>query len=125
MIAPFICFDLRFPVWSRNQSASPYDLALYVANWPATRSAQWQALLRARAIENQSYVIGVNRVGTDGNGLAYSGDSQLIDPLGDVQIHFREIEQTGQITLNKDQLEKVRSQFPFLKEADAFRLIHA
>lgn len=119
-IAPYICFDLRFPVWSRNQPEAPYDLALYVANWPAPRSLQWQALLKARAIENQAYVLGVNRVGVDGNGLAYSGDSQLIDPLGDVHIHLRQIEQTAQVNLNKNELDEVRKKFPFLKEADPF-----
>lgn len=121
-IAPYICFDLRFPVWCRNQPAAPYDLALYVANWPAPRSLQWQALLKARAIENQAYVLGVNRVGVDGNGLAYCGDSQLIDPLGDVYIHLRQVEQTAQVGLDKTNLDDVRKQFPFLQEADAYQL---
>ncbi len=122
-IAPYICFDLRFPVWSRNKAEEPYDLALYVANWPARRSLQWQALLKARAIENQSYVLGVNRVGVDGNDILYLGDSQLISPLGDVFIHVREIEQVAQVCLNKDVLNEVREQFPFLQEADAFRYL--
>jgi predicted amidohydrolase len=122
-IAPYICFDLRFPVWSRNQASSPYDLALYVANWPASRSMQWQALLKARAIENQAYVLGVNRVGADGNDILYSGDSQLIGPLGDVFIHLHQIEQVAQISLNKKDLDETRKKFPFLQEADSFHLI--
>ncbi len=77
-ILPLICYDLRFPIWSRNRN--DYDLALYVANWPAPRSLHWQTLLTARAIENQAYVAGCNRVGTDGNGLHYRGDSRIINP---------------------------------------------
>ena len=80
-IRPFICYDLRFPVWTRN-IANRFDIAIFIANWPEKRSAHWKALLQARAIENQSYVIGVNRVGIDGNGLAYSGDSSIIDSWG-------------------------------------------
>jgi omega-amidase len=78
-IRPFICYDLRFPIWTRNLNLS-YDLAFFVANWPAKRAAHWRALLRARAIENQAYMIGVNRVGVDGNGFDYSGNSMVIDP---------------------------------------------
>lgn len=113
-IAPYICFDLRFPVWSRNQVEDPYDLALYVANWPAPRRAQWQALLKARAIENQAYVLGVNRVGVDGNDLSYAGDSQLIDPLGDVLVHVHQVEQVAQVNINKEDLHVIRKQLPFL-----------
>jgi omega-amidase len=80
-IRPFICYDLRFPIWSRNLG-NGYDVALFVANWPAARAAHWTALLTARAIENQAYVIGVNRVGLDGNGHAYSGDSMAWTPRG-------------------------------------------
>lgn len=81
-ILPLIRYDLRFPIWSRNRN--DYDLALYVANWPAPRSLHWQTLLTARAIENQAYVAGCNRVGTDGNGLHYRGDSRIINPQGDI-----------------------------------------
>ncbi len=81
-ILPQICYDLRFPVFSRNQN--DYDLALYVANWPAQRSLHWKSLLMARAIENQAYVAGCNRIGTDNNQLVYSGDSQIIDPMGEI-----------------------------------------
>jgi omega-amidase len=80
-----ICYDLRFPVWAKNNFASDtydYDVLIVVANWPAVRSRVWETLLSARAIENQSYVIGVNRVGADGNGLAHSGNSNIIDPKG-------------------------------------------
>lgn len=81
-ILPLVCYDLRFPVWSRN--LNDYDLALYVANWPAPRSLHWQALLTARAIENQAYVAGCNRVGSDGNGCHYRGDSRVINPQGEI-----------------------------------------
>ncbi len=80
-ICPFICYDLRFPIWTRNYRKA-YDIAVFVANWPEIRSHHWKALLTARAIENQAYIIGVNRVGQDGNGLEYSGNSSVIDPKG-------------------------------------------
>ena len=118
-IVPFICYDLRFPVWSRN--TTNYDFALYVANWPAARSAVWQKLLMARAIENQCYVAGVNRVGTDGNGIDYSGNSLLIDARGEI-IH----ELTGQeeftYTLESSLLEEFREKFPVFLDADKFTI---
>ncbi|MCW7539473.1 amidohydrolase [Aquabacterium sp. A7-Y] len=120
-IATFICYDLRFPVWSRNLQGK-YDVALYIASWPARRAAHWQALLRARAIENQSYVVGVNRVGVDGTGLQYSGDSLVIDPLGEILYHGRAGEEVHTTTLDRGRLEEVRSQFPFLKDADLYEL---
>ena len=89
-----ICYDLRFPVWSRNTYKDgnyEYDLMIYVANWPASRSFIWQTLLKARAIENQSYVIGVNRVGDDGFNTPHSGDSMIIDPVGNVIYKPRQI----------------------------------
>jgi predicted amidohydrolase len=79
-ICPLVCYDLRFPVWSRNRD--DYDLLLFVANWPARRAVAWKTLLRARAIENLSYVVGVNRIGKDGNGTTYAGESAAIDFLG-------------------------------------------
>jgi predicted amidohydrolase len=82
-IRPFICYDLRFPVWTRN-IANRYDMAIFVANWPENRSSHWKTLLQARAIENQCYVMGVNRVGRDGNDLSFSGDSSIIDPFGKI-----------------------------------------
>jgi omega-amidase len=82
-IRPFICYDLRFPIWTRN-IGNAYDAAIFVANWPERRAPHWKALLKARAIENQCYVAAVNRVGVDGNGHRYSGDSCIIDPMGRV-----------------------------------------
>ena len=131
-----VCYDLRFPVWSRQQPApapatdSPpetppnpsleYDLIIYVANWPERRSHAWKTLLQARAIENQSYVIGVNRVGDDGNNIAHSGDSMIIDPLGETLYHAPPGEQTLTLTLKKQHLETIRQRFPFWRDADRF-----
>lgn len=120
-IAAFICYDLRFPVWSRNMNGR-YDAALYIASWPERRASHWCALLQARAIENQSYVLGVNRVGTDGNNIAYSGDSTLIDPSGEVRSADRFVEVVKQVVLSRSVLNEVRSRFPFLKDADAHEL---
>ncbi|TAL26454.1 MAG: amidohydrolase [Aquabacterium sp.] len=120
-IAPFICYDLRFPVWTRNREAR-YDLALYVANWPQRRAAHWKALLPARAIENQSYVIGLNRVGADGNGLAYSGDSLAIDPYGETLWKAQDGVEVRPLALSRSRLEEVRTQFPFLQDADDHEL---
>ncbi|MGD8204457.1 amidohydrolase [Pantoea sp. FN0305] len=121
-IAPFICYDLRFPLWSRNIDMR-YDAALYIASWPEKRVAHWQALLTARAIENQSYVIGVNRVGEDGNQLRYNGHSMLIDPLGEVLIDEAEVESVRSATLSRQHLLDIRERMPFLQDADAFSLI--
>lgn len=120
-IAAFICYDLRFPVWSRNLYGR-YDVALYIASWPERRAPHWRALLRARAIENQSYVLGVNRVGTDGNNISHSGDSMLIDPSGEVCSEDRDVEVIRQLVLSRALLNDVRSRFPFLKDADAHEL---
>ncbi|MGY5355464.1 amidohydrolase [Wenyingzhuangia sp. IMCC45467] len=119
-IKPFVCYDLRFPVWSRN--TNNYDLALYVANWPAKRSFAWNSLLTARAIENMSYVVAVNRIGIDGNELKYQGDSKVIDPLGETLIDLKESKTVRQINLKINHLEKVRDKFKFLKDADEFKL---
>ncbi|MEM1328512.1 MAG: amidohydrolase [Bacteroidota bacterium] len=117
-ICPLICYDLRFPVWSRN--TSDYDLLLYIANWPMTRSFHWKSLLIARAIENQSFTIGVNCVGKDGNGYLYSGDSTIISPAGEIlfQAHDREVTQTQ--VLEKTELKRVRRRLPFLADRDHF-----
>ena len=117
-IRPFVCYDLRFPIWCRNLHGL-YDVALFTANWPARRSAHWRTLLRARAIENQAFVIGVNRVGTDGNGLAYCGDSALIDPGGERLVEIRDEVLCQTCTLKRKILEDYRKQFPFLRDADA------
>lgn len=115
-ICPLICYDLRFPTWSRNSASDPYDLLVYVANWPETRSAHWRALLVARAIENQCYVAGVNIVGADGKGLNYAGDSALIDFTGAViwTLH----RQAGLATLRLDlaALQEWRARLPFLED---------
>ena len=115
-----ICYDLRFPEISRNQidsSGTPlYDLLIYVANWPEKRSHHWKSLLLARAIENQCYVVGVNRVGADGNGLNYSGDSQCIDPLGAIYPCDPNTEQLFFVTLSIENLSQVRLSLPFLMD---------
>ena len=135
-----ICYDLRFPVWARNrilqtdsstdEGASTeiptngitpeYDILIYVANWPERRNHAWKTLLCARAIENQCYVIGVNRVGWDGNNINHSGNSLVIDPLGEVLYHMADDEDIFTITLEKEHLQDVRNKFPFWKDGDYF-----
>jgi len=131
-----VCYDLRFPVWSRQtpgEGAAPvasasresdleYDCILYVANWPERRALAWTTLLQARAIENQSYVIGVNRVGNDGNNIYHSGDSMIIDPLGVVLYHGQRKEEVFTQTLRKERLTEVRQKFPFWRDADHFNI---
>ena len=120
-----ICYDLRFPVWARQQakeSGPEYDLLIYVANWPEKRSHAWKTLLCARAIENQCYVVGVNRVGSDANSIYYSGNSLVIDPLGQVLYHMADEEDVNTLTLSKDKLDEVREKFPFWKDADGFNI---
>lgn len=120
-ILPLICYDLRFPVWSRSRN--DYDLALYVANWPAPRSLHWQTLLAARAIENQAYVAGCNRVGTDGNGHHYRGDSRVINPQGEI-IATADAHQATRIDadLSLSALKEYREKFPAWQDADGFTL---
>lgn len=123
-----VCYDLRFPVWARQQinpesTAPEYDLIVYVANWPQRRSHAWKTLLCARAIENQSYVMGVNRVGNDGHQVYHSGDSLIIDPMGEVLYHMPDKEDVFTLTLEKSQLEETRQKLPFLKDADQFRIL--
>lgn len=138
-----VCYDLRFPVWARNRvleilqpagevvlpaaikettnnTRPEYDLLIYVANWPERRSHAWKTLLCARAIENQCYVVGVNRVGRDGNNINHSGNSLVIDPLGEVLYHIADEEDIFTITLQREHLEDVRTKFPFWKDADDF-----
>ena len=121
-VCPMVCYDLRFPVWSRNQTEG-YDLLVYTANWPDKRSAHWRTLIPARAIENQSYVIGVNRVGYDGNEVYYSGGSMCISPLGDVVYYKPEDEDIYTFTLNPKDLHEARQHFPFLKDGDRFSIL--
>lgn len=127
-ICPLICYDLRFPVWSRNVPAGltddapsfAYDLLLYVANWPAPRRHAWNVLLQARAIENLSYVVGVNRVGNDGNQNAYTGDSAVVDFKGEVLFRQPDTEVVHQQTLSLDELCAFRERFPANLDADNF-----
>ena len=141
-----ICYDLRFPVWARNKvitlekpvltseinlpetendiTTNPeFDILIYVANWPERRSHAWKTLLCARAIENQCYVFGVNRVGRDGNNINHSGNSLVIDPLGEVLYHVADEEDIFTIILQKEELEEVRTKFPFWKDGDDFNLM--
>jgi len=145
-ILPLVCYDLRFPVWSRQTPAPPspvpppgdpapsatsapsgdppleYDILIYVGNWPQRRSLAWKTLLQARAIENQSYVVGLNRVGNDGNNIYHSGDSMIIDPLGEILYHGAEKEDIFTITLQKETLTDIRRRFPFWRDADSFSI---
>jgi predicted amidohydrolase len=157
-VLPLICYDLRFPVWSRQtpsgihdgrdslagvrgaggpgvtgragaadpagaaDAAYEYDLLLYVANWPQRRSSAWRTLLPARAVENQCFVAGVNRVGHDGNGIYHSGDSRIIGPLGDILYDAADREEVFSMTLQKETLTGVRQHFPFWRDADHFTI---
>lgn len=119
-VCPMICYDLRFPVWSRNRD--DYDLLLYVANWPARRRHAWRTLLRARAIENLSYVAGVNRVGVDGNGVDYSGDSVAIDFAGQPLTYEHDGDAVETAVLDRQLLVTYRDSFPAHLDADEFDL---
>ena len=142
-----VCYDLRFPIWARQQHGNAlndtgehqtlselpphntehtpeYDLLIYVANWPERRNHAWKTLLQARAIENQSYVIGLNRVGNDGNDIYHSGDSMVIDPLGEALYQKAHDEDVHTHTLSKEKLEEVRKKFPFWKDADEFHILN-
>lgn len=120
-ICPLICYDLRFPVWSRNNG--DYDLLVYVANWPRQRDEVWNTLLKARAIENQAYVAGVNRVGRDGQMIHYSGFSQILDAKG-VLLANAEINQEAVLKaeLSYTELQRFRTVFPVLKDGDPYQL---
>jgi omega-amidase len=121
-ISPYICYDLRFPVWSRNRSE--FDLMIYTANWPESRRGVWNTLLKARAIENQCFVAGVNRIGTDGKGVVYCGESSIIDPYGEIIVSankWLEDSVTGEISLSD--LSEFRTKFPCLKDADDFTIV--
>jgi predicted amidohydrolase len=120
-ICPLICYDLRFPVFSRN--TEDYDLLIYVANWPKTRINAWDILLKARAIENMSYAIGVNRIGFDGNNHEYNGHSQAIDFLGNEIINANENEGVFIVNLDKEKLIETRKKLGFLNDRDGFKLI--
>jgi predicted amidohydrolase len=119
-VCPQICYDLRFPAWCRNRD--DYDVLLFVANWPEPRTSAWTALLRARAIENQCYVIGVNRSGKDPRGLHYAGGSAVYDPLGNTVLDLGETECSDRAIIELDKVTAVRKQLPFLQDADSFKL---
>ena len=119
-ICPLICYDLRFPVWSRNNN--DYDLVLYVANWPAARRSAWDTLLPARAVENLCYSAGLNRTGTDGNGISYDGGSVICDFLGHKLTKADETAQTVSATLDAGKLQRYRRKFPAWKDADTFEI---
>jgi omega-amidase len=139
-ICPLVCYDLRFPVWSRNtlnfqnsdfssqntegvqNTPSYYDVLIYVANWPAIRANAWKSLLVARAIENQAYVVGVNRVGNDGNQIWHSGDSAVIDFKGGIIFETSEKENISTTILNRGDLLKFRNKFGFLNDQDSFKI---
>ena len=120
-----VCYDLRFPVWARQQieDGPEYDVLVYVANWPERRSIAWKTLLRARAIENQCYVIGVNSVGADGNGIMHSGDSTVIDPMGEILYEKANVEDVVTLSLEREVLDAARRKLPFLGDADPFMLL--
>jgi omega-amidase len=119
-ICPLICYDLRFPVWSRN--THNYDVLLYTANWPQRRAHHWRTLLPARAVENQSYVVACNRIGDDGNGIGHSGNSAIISFSGDLLAGGEEAA-IYTATLSKEDLTTYRNAFPFLKDADKFEFV--
>lgn len=122
-IFPLVCYDLRFPVWSRRTPTNDYEVMLFLANWPDRRSYAWRTLLKARAIENQAYVIGVNRVGADGNGMPHAGDSCAVSFSGKIlrqSVPFQAAIQT--VTLNKEYLLRFRERLPFFNDGDSFLL---
>ena len=122
-ILPLICYDLRFPIWSRNRSAAPYDLLLYVANWPQARIDAWKSLLQARAIENLAYTLGVNRLGSDGYGHDYPGQSVLLDMRGGYLAQAGNLQTVLTRTLKASALQEFRQQLPALLDADEFQVL--
>jgi omega-amidase len=118
-ICPLICYDLRFPVWARNDEN--YDILIYVANWPSPRIKAWDSLLKARSIENLCYTIGLNRVGNDNNKLNYPGHSAVYDPFGECLLNFEENEELiKSVILEKKTLQNIRNKFSFLEDRDDF-----
>jgi len=117
-IMPQICYDLRFPIWARNDMN--YDVMINVANWPAVRNPVWEILLKARAIENQCFVVGANRVGTDGKGIAYIGNSLIIDPKGEIILQAADTEGIYTGVINLDEMYEFRKNFPVLNDRDDF-----
>ncbi|MCI4668797.1 MAG: amidohydrolase [Bacteroidia bacterium] len=125
-IAPLICYDLRFPVWSRNRKAKEglaFDLLIYVASWPSKRINHWDALLKARAIENQCFVAGLNRVGNDGNSIPYNGSSAIINHMGEILEHQVDTAKILHQTLDPAMMLKYREKFPFWMDGDIFEIL--
>lgn len=130
-LCPLVCYDLRFPVWARQtppaikdaEQPASYDVLIYTANWPQKRSLAWRTLLQARSIENQAYVIGVNRVGQDANDIIYGGESSVFGPLGETLWQAGNKPEVHTIVLEKEPLQEARTQFPFLKDGDSFLLL--
>ncbi|MBL7814969.1 MAG: amidohydrolase [Saprospiraceae bacterium] len=124
-ICPLICYDLRFPVWARNTltyEQPDYDILIYVANWPVARSHHWRILSEARAIENQAFVVAVNRVGTDANGFEHRGDTSVIDYAGDILLRRSFTEGVDTTIVSKEKMDKYRKKFGFLADQDAFTI---
>ena len=121
-LCPLVCYDLRFPVWSRRRPELDYDLLIYSANWPAARRLAWTTLLRARAIENQAFVAGVNRVGDDGNGISHVGDSVVLDFTGQPLVELNDKPQVVTVPLDLEASRAWRDKFPAHLDADAFTL---
>ena len=119
-VFPLICYDLRFPVWSRN--SDNYDLLIYVANWPEVRRQAWSSLLAARAIENQAYTIGVNRIGIDGNGVPHTGDSAIFDYAGECLLHANSVAGVFTVQIKRKPQDGFRAKLPFLKDRDQFSI---
>jgi omega-amidase len=125
-----VCYDLRFPAWSRHNFAATegqpeFDLLIYVANWPERRNHAWKTLLQARAIENQCFVVGVNRVGKDGNDIYHSGDSMIVNAMGEVLYTKSHDEDVHTITLQKEEVDEIRTKLPFWKDGDKFMILDA
>lgn len=121
-IYPVVCYDIRFPVWLNRTQNFDYDILLVVANWPEKRAMHWNALLKARAIENQCYVLACNRVGEDGNGVHHIGDSCVISPTGEIITCLSDMEGVLTSTILKKQMDDIRMQFPIMKDADSFKI---
>jgi predicted amidohydrolase len=126
-INPMICYDLRFPVWCKNEFSEPdgflYDIQIFVANWPKARVSAWDALLKARAIENSAYVVGLNRVGEDGNNIPYNGHSAVYDPKGEIVADLGENDETKIVELNQDDLARYRQRFQVQLDWDKFNIL--
>jgi predicted amidohydrolase len=121
-LCPLVCYDLRFPVWSRRRPALDYDIVIYAANWPSARRFAWNSLLRARAIENQAYCVGVNRIGDDGAGISHAGDSVVLDFLGQPLLELHDQPGAATVPVDIEAVRGWRDKFPAHLDADAFSL---